>query len=46
MSVREYFDAEYAAFCAVVGETPPSMDAKPAVDAEMAMSSFYEELGQ
>ncbi len=45
MSVREYFDQEYVAFCNAVGEKVQARDSAPSVDAEAAMSSFYQELG-
>lgn len=45
MTVREYFDQEYVAFCMAVGEKVQSRDSAPSVDAEAAMTTFYEELG-
>lgn len=44
MTVRDYFDQEYASFCQAVGEQVPTKDAASAVDAEAAISSFYNEL--
>lgn len=44
LSVREFFDQEYAAFCIAVGEQVPTRDSSNAGDAEAAMNSFYNEL--
>lgn len=44
MSVREYFDMEYASFCVAVGERVPDPSSERGRDAAAAMESFYEEL--
>jgi splicing factor 1 len=44
LSVKEFFDQEYALFCKAVGEKIPDPSQDTGPDAEAAMASFYDEI--
>lgn len=43
--VFQFFNQEYAAFCHAVGEAVPEVNPTNEKEAELAMDSFYSELG-